>query len=133
MKSFAKLCHNHCGNDFLRVHKARGKMKKNIKAALLSAFVFPGLGQIYKGRKLKGGILLLLVNILLLSILVIILHGLSRLDMTAAIPNIPDSSRIAKQLLAGNPAITWAFGALSCVWLYAVLDALLSNGNDHSC
>ena len=117
MKSFDKLCHNHCGNDILRVHKAREKMKKNIKAALLSALVFPGLGQIYKGRKLKGGILLLLVNILLLSILVIILQGLSQLDMAAAIPDIPDSSRIAKQLLAGNPAFTWASGAFFCVWL----------------
>lgn len=108
-------------------------MKKNFKAALLSALVFPGLGQIYKGRKLKGGILLLLVNFLLLSILVIVLQGLSRIDIPAAIPDVAASARIAKQLLTGNPAFNWVSGALFCVWLYAVLDALLGNGNDRSC
>jgi hypothetical protein len=108
-------------------------MKKNFKAALLSALVFPGLGQIYKGQKLKGGILLLLVNFLLLSVLVIILRGLSRIDIPAAIPDVTASARIAKQLLTGNPAFSWASGALFCIWLYAVLDALLSNGNDRSC
>jgi hypothetical protein len=106
-------------------------MKKNFKAALLSALVFPGLGQIYKGQKLKGGMLLLLVNFLLLSVLVIILRGLNRIDIPAAIPDITTSTRIAKQLLTGNPAFSWA--ALFCVWLYAVLDALLGNGNDRSC
>jgi TM2 domain-containing membrane protein YozV len=108
-------------------------MKKNIKAALLSALVFPGLGQLYKGRKLKGGILLLLVNFLLLSILVIILQGLSQIDITAAIQDGTASARIAKQLHTGNPAFNWVSGALFCVWLYAVLDALLGNGNDRSC
>jgi len=108
-------------------------MKKNFKAALLSALVFPGLGQIYKGQKLKGGMLLLLVNFLLLSVLVIILRGLNRIDIPAAIPDITASTRIAKQLLTGNPAFSWASGALFCVWFYAVLDALLGNGNDRSC
>ena len=38
-------------------------MNIDIKAALLSALVFPGLGQLYKGDRVKGMIILVCVNI----------------------------------------------------------------------
>jgi TM2 domain-containing membrane protein YozV len=107
-------------------------MKKNCKAALLSAFVLPGVGQLYKGRKLKGGVLLLLVNILLFSLLGLIVQGLSRIDFTAAVPDTGAGIRIIRQLLTGTPAFIWVSGALFCLWLYGVIDALLGNGNDIS-
>jgi len=42
-------------------------MKRPLIALALSAFVLPGLGQLYLGRKIKGGILLVAVNLLLLA------------------------------------------------------------------
>jgi hypothetical protein len=107
-------------------------MKKKFIAALLSAIVFPGLGQIYQGNKLKGGILLILVNILLLITLGLILRGLNRIDIPPTIPDYATSARIAEQLIAGTPAIPWSIGILFCIWLYGVLDALLCNSNGHS-
>ncbi len=107
-------------------------MKKKFTAALLSAFVFPGLGQIYQGNKLKGGILLILVNILLLTTLGLMLRGLNRIDIPAATPDYATSARIAEQLIGGTPAITWIFGILFCLWVYGVLDALLCNCKDRS-
>jgi hypothetical protein len=106
-------------------------MKKNFIAALLSAFVFPGLGQIYQGNKLKGGILLILVNILLLITFGLMLRGLNRIDIPAAIPDYATSARIAQQLIGGTPAIPWTTGILFCIWLYGVLDALLCNSKGH--
>jgi TM2 domain-containing membrane protein YozV len=107
-------------------------LKKNLKAALLSAFVFPGLGQLYKGRRLKGGILLILVNILLLVALALVLRGLSHFDFSAGNPEIIDVTKVTQRLFDGTPAFTWISGAFFFVWLYGVLDALLSNGEDHS-
>lgn len=107
-------------------------MKKNCRAALLSAFVFPGLGQIYKGRRMKGGILLILVNILLLVALVLIIRGLSNFDFSVGDPEIVDVTKITQRLFAGTHAFKWVSGAFFCVWLYGVLDALLGNGEDHS-
>jgi TM2 domain-containing membrane protein YozV len=52
-------------------------MNKKMKALLLSALVLPGLGQLYLGRKMVGGILLLLVNLVILLALFVLLRGLS--------------------------------------------------------
>ncbi len=51
-------------------------MKKNIKALLLSALILPGLGQLYKGDKVKGGIMIALVNIFLLAALFLVMQGM---------------------------------------------------------
>lgn len=40
--------------------------KRPLVAFLLTALVLPGLGQLYWGRKLKGALLLVIVNLLLL-------------------------------------------------------------------
>jgi len=46
-------------------------MKENVKAMLLSALVLPGVGQIYRGRVVKGGILIALVSLVLLIFVVL--------------------------------------------------------------
>ena len=52
-------------------------MNKKMTALLLSALVLPGLGQLYLGRKIVGGIILALVNMILLLALFVLLRGLS--------------------------------------------------------
>lgn len=101
-------------------------MNKKISALLLSALVLPGLGQLYLGRKVMGGILLLLVNLILLLGLFVLLRGLSPV--------------IASQLAGGAISITPAevmksldnttgFGkavlaAFFLVWTVSVVDIL---------
>ncbi|MEI8356711.1 MAG: hypothetical protein WCG31_11590 [Deltaproteobacteria bacterium] len=107
-------------------------MKKKFTAAILSAFVFPGLGQLYLGSKLKGGILLILVNILILTMSGLLLLGLYRIPLPPAIPDYATAERIARQLISETPSITWSFAFLFSVWLYGVVDALLCTLNDNS-
>lgn len=52
-------------------------MNKKVTALLLSALVLPGLGQLYLGRKMVGGIIILFVNLVLLLALFVLLRGLS--------------------------------------------------------
>ena len=52
-------------------------MNKKLTALLLSALVLPGLGQLYLGRKMVGGIIIVLVNLVLLMALFVLLRGLS--------------------------------------------------------
>ena len=54
-------------------------MNKKISALLLSALVMPGLGQLYLGRKMIGGVLIVLVNLILILALFALLRGLSPL------------------------------------------------------
>jgi len=50
-------------------------MNINFKALLLSAFIIPGLGQLYKGDKIKGAVIICLVNVFLLAALFMVLQG----------------------------------------------------------
>lgn len=101
-------------------------MNKKVTALLLSAFVLPGLGQIYLGRKIVGGILIVLVNLVLLLALFVLLRGLS--------PVI--ASRIAGGAISITPSEvmkglegTTGFGkavlaAFFVVWTFSVVDVL---------
>jgi len=101
-------------------------MNKKLTALLLSALVLPGLGQLYLGRKVAGGIIIVLVNLVLLLALFVLMRGLS--------PVI--ASRIAGGAISITPAEvmnalegTRGFGkavltAFVLVWTYSVADIL---------
>lgn len=107
-------------------------MKKNVKATLLSAFIFPGLGQIYKGCKLKGYLMILGANLLFLVALALVLKGVYELSLTNGISETPDPSAFAKRLIAETPSIEWILGIFFCLWLYGVLDALLAGRKERT-
>lgn len=106
-------------------------MKRKMIALLLSALVVPGLGQLYLGRKLVGGVIMAIVNLLLLLALFVLLRGLSPV--------------IANQLAGGAISITasdviqalegvsgfgrWVLAAFCAVWLCAVIDILRQPGD----
>ena len=103
-------------------------MNRKLTALLLSALVLPGLGQLYLGRKMVGGVIIVLVNLVLLLALFVLLRGLSPV--------------IASQIAGGAISITPAevmkaldgvtgFGkavlaAFFLVWIFSVVDVIKS-------
>ncbi len=107
-------------------------MNKNIKAALLSALVFPGLGQLYKGCRLKGFVLIFAVNVLFLVAIALVLKAIYALSLSGGLSGTADPAKTADLILAGNPAFAWLLAIFGGLWLYGVLDALLSSSKDRT-
>lgn len=101
-------------------------MNKKMTALLLSALVLPGLGQFYLGRKLAGGIIIALVNLVLLLALFVLLRGLSpviasqvaggaiSITPSEVMKALDDATGFGKAVLAG-------FFAL---WMFSVVDII---------
>src|SRR5690349_9788754 len=100
-------------------------MKKNIKAALLSAFVLPGLGQLYKGERLKGGIMIALVNVFLLVALFLVMQGMGEFLVSARLSGMAAAERVIEGLRGRSPAVRALLAAFFVLWAYGVADALL--------
>jgi len=98
-------------------------MKIHVKEALLSAFVFPGLGQLFKGNRLKGLIIIGAVNILLAILFYLILRQLAPLIISAQESGAFDTTKIIEQLHSGSPAIRYLLSAFCGLWLYSWIDA----------
>jgi hypothetical protein len=104
-------------------------MTRSMKAALLSAFVFPGLGHIYLKRRVRG---LLLAGVALAALVLVISNALdTALQLSDAILSgelQPDSTSIAAAL-AAQPTdtdallVNGAYAALIITWLLGILDA----------
>jgi TM2 domain-containing membrane protein YozV len=101
-------------------------MKRKVTALLLSAFVLPGLGQFYLGRKLVGGILLVAVNIILLAGLFVMLRGLSPV---IAVQIAGGAAGVTQADIGTALASTSAFGkgilaSFFLVWTFSIVDVL---------
>lgn len=103
-------------------------MKLNIKAALLSAFVLPGLGQLASGRRVRGGILLFLANIFLLATLFLLLQKLGPVLVEARLAGAVDPAAVAAKLAAGAPAARVLLACFAGLWCFGVVDALFDRG-----
>jgi len=100
-------------------------MKIHVKAALLSAFVLPGLGQLYKGDRVKGVIIIVLVNIFLLLALVLVLREMAPLILAAKMSGEIDAGKVLKHLQAAGPTARLLLAAFCGLWLYGLIDAAL--------
>ena len=101
-------------------------MNKKLMALLLSALVLPGLGQLYLGRKMVGGIIIVLVNLVLIMALFVLLRGLSpviaaqiaggAISITPAdvIKSLDGASGFGKVVLAG----------FFLVWTFSIVDII---------
>ena len=98
-------------------------MKINSKAALLSALVFPGLGQLYKGDRVKGVIIFVCVNILLLILFCLLLQQLIPLILSAQESGGTGPATILERLRLGGPAFRLLFAAFGGFWFYGWIDA----------
>ena len=101
-------------------------MKIHVKEALLSAFVFPGLGQLYKGNRLKGLIIIGSVNILLAILFYLVLRQLAPLIFSAQEPGAFDTTKIIERLHTGSPVIRYLLSAFCGLWLYSWIDAAVA-------
>jgi TM2 domain-containing membrane protein YozV len=99
-------------------------MKIYVKAALLSAFVLPGMGQIYKGAKVKGGIMIGLVNVFLLTAFFLVMKGIGALLVTARLSGLDAAAGIIAGLRDKVPAVKLLSVVFFFLWAYSVVDAL---------
>jgi TM2 domain-containing membrane protein YozV len=100
-------------------------MRINFKALLLSAFVLPGLGQIIKGDKVKGAILICLVNVFLLAAVFLVLQTIGPL-LAAKLDGTANTLNILEILKTKSPAARWLLAGFCGIWLYAAVDAARS-------
>jgi len=95
----------------------------NIKAMLLSAFVLPGIGQLYKGEKVKGAVFLVLVNIFLLASLFIVLKKMGSFLVTARMSGPAEALTLLDSITKSSPEIGWLLSGFALLWGIAVVDA----------
>jgi hypothetical protein len=98
-------------------------MSRKMRALLLSAFVLPGLGQIYLGRKAVGAIIIVLINILMLLGIFVLLKGITpllasylsagavRISPTDILKAVESMSGFGKAVLAAF-FLVWAFSMI---------------------
>jgi hypothetical protein len=100
-------------------------MNINIKAALLSALVFPGLGQLYKGERVKGVIIFVWVNILLLVLFSLVLQQLMPFILSSQQSGVTDLTKILERLRPGSPLVRLLLAAFCGLWFYSWIDAAM--------
>lgn len=102
-------------------------MKQAILAALLSAFVWPGAGQLYNREFRKG---LILIGLTLLLVVSLFLGAgveiARRLPPDLAAFDRVQARMLSEQLLQENAGFFMAFQLLMLsVWLYGMVDAYM--------
>jgi hypothetical protein len=105
--------------------RIRLTMRRTITAFLLSALVFPGLGQLYNQDRRKGVFLVLAANALLGGLLLLGLILISR-EYTAVYYPQPLTGEIFRNLLLdtlSSPIFWVPLGLFLALWGYAAVDA----------
>jgi hypothetical protein len=105
-------------------------MRFAVKAFLLSAFVFPGLGQLYKQDRPKGVLLLLAANLTLAFVLLTGVMVLSQEYMASFYPEplTAGNLRVLLAQVAAKPLFYVPGGLFLAIWGYAAADAALAPG-----
>jgi hypothetical protein len=104
-------------------------MNRAMKAALFSAFVFPGSGQIYLKRRLRG---LIMMALALLGLVILVtravgaaMEGLKSMQMDGKTPDINAISNLATSSSANASSDFWTI-LLVCCWVASVIDAYIT-------
>jgi len=102
-------------------------MKERIKCVALSAFVLPGLGQLCRGRRVKGGVMIVLDNVFILAGLFVALRCVSKLMLAGRVGPL-DAQRVLAGIQTDAPYARWMLGGFLVLWIYGVVDAALDKG-----
>ncbi len=105
-------------------------MRQGLKAFLLSAFVFPGLGQLYKQDRRKGVLLVLGANLLIGAVLHVGMVLLSQEYLSVFYPR-PLTWQMFQLLVFDtitHPFFLIPFALLMALWGFAMVDAARSPG-----
>ena len=107
-------------------------MRFAAKAFLLSAFVFPGLGQVYKQDRKKGVLLLVSANLLLAFLLLAGVMVLSQEYMTSVYPAAlnAENLRVLLKHVISRPLFYLPAAIFLAIWGYAAMDAALAPNSD---
>jgi TM2 domain-containing membrane protein YozV len=104
-------------------------MKKAIKAALLSAFVFPGSGQMYLRKYLRGlSMMIFVLAGLGIMIGMATMNALEGLEKMQSAGGIADMNAIANLAVASSKQHGTSYDSLililiGCCWVFSVIDA----------
>ena len=98
-------------------------MKIHVKAALLSALVLPGLGQLYKGDRTKGVLLIVSINIFIMVALYMLIRYVAPLILSSRMNGAFDTQVILERLHGGGPAVRLLLAAFCGLWMYSWIDA----------
>ncbi len=98
-------------------------MGNKIKAVALSALVLPGLGQLYRGSRVKGGVMILLDNVFILGGLFIAMRSAGKL-MLAARGQGMDAEHVLASIQTDSPYAKWLMVGFLLLWVYGVVDAI---------
>jgi hypothetical protein len=103
-------------------------MRPAVKAFFLSAFVFPGLGQLYKQDRQEGIMLILLGNLLLALVVLAGVMVLSQEYMTSVYPEALNAKNLRVLLVQifSRPLFYIPAGIFLALWGFAAADAALS-------
>lgn len=101
-------------------------MSRKLTALVLSALVLPGLGQLYLGRKIKGGIILVLVNIFILAAAALLARGLVKLIILAQAGAEVSTPVIMQTIQENAPGARWLIIIFCILWVYGIVDILSS-------
>lgn len=101
-------------------------MSKKIKCVALSAFVLPGLGQLCLGRRIKGGVMIMLDNLFILGALFIALRSAGKL-MLAGTGQV-GAEKVLEAIQSDAPYARWVLGGFLILWAYGVVDAAFDKG-----
>ncbi|MCL2760465.1 MAG: hypothetical protein FWD70_02320 [Desulfuromonadales bacterium] len=104
-------------------------MSRRINAVLLSAFILPGLGQLYKGDKIKGVIFIFLVNIFFLIALFIVLKNMGNFLITARISGQTEAMGVLNSIQQHSSGVAWLMFGFVIIWIAAIVDAAKSEGH----
>lgn len=99
-------------------------MTRKRTALLLNAFVLPGLGQLYLGRKITGIAIIMLVNLLLLLAMFVLMKGLAPLIAAKVV----SGGISAQEILAALHGVA-GFGkallaGLALLWFFSIIDVM---------
>ena len=106
-------------------------MNKKIKCVLLSALVLPGLGQLVNGRRLKGGIMIVLDNLFILAALFIALRSAGKLMLAGKVGPL-DTQQVLAAVQTDAPYARWVLGGFMLLWVYGIIDAALDKVNSNN-
>lgn len=98
-------------------------MTRKFKAVALSGLVLPGLGQLYLGHRVKGGVMILLDNVFILAGLFIALRSAGKMLLAGRTGLSAD--QVLAAIRADNPLATYVLAAFLVLWAYGVVDAAL--------
>ena len=104
-------------------------MKNRLKCVALSAFVLPGLGQLCRGRRVKGGVMIVLDNVFILAALFVALRSAGKLLLAGRTGNV-DAEKVLAGIQTDAPYARWMLGAFLVLWIYGVVDAALDKGEE---